>query len=58
MFNSEDLVMLSDILDNSMDQKMILGPSGSYKSQNSIEEFELQTRKSTRKHNPQSHKII
>ncbi|KAH0652494.1 hypothetical protein KY289_030172 [Solanum tuberosum] len=49
MLNSEDQIMLSNILDNSMDQEMILGPSGSYESQNPIEESELQIRKSTRK---------
>jgi len=49
MLNSEDQVMLSNILDNSMDQEMIPGPSGSYESQNPIEESELQIRKSTRK---------
>ncbi|KAH0776342.1 hypothetical protein KY290_007753 [Solanum tuberosum] len=49
MLNSEDQIMLSNILDNSMDQEMIPGPSGSYESQNPIEESELQIRKSTRK---------
>ncbi|KAK4737179.1 hypothetical protein R3W88_000876 [Solanum pinnatisectum] len=49
ILNSEDQAMLSDILDNSMDQEMIPGPSGSYESQNPIEESKLQIRKSTRK---------
>ena len=42
MLNSEDQIILSNILDNSMNQEMIPGPSGSYESQNPIEEFELQ----------------
>lgn len=41
--------MLSDILDNSMDQETISGPSGCYESQNPIDESELQIHKSTRK---------
>ena len=41
--------MFSNILDNSMDQEMFPGPSGSYESQNLIEDSELQIRKSTRK---------
>ncbi|KAH0671590.1 hypothetical protein KY289_026083 [Solanum tuberosum] len=42
MLNSENQIMLSNILDNSMDQEMIPGPSGSYESQNPIEDSELQ----------------
>ncbi|KAH0707780.1 hypothetical protein KY290_011743 [Solanum tuberosum] len=42
ILNSEDHIISSDILDNSMDQEMIFGPSGSYESQNPIEESELQ----------------
>ena len=49
ILNSEHHVILSNILDNSMDQNMIPDPSGSYESQNPIEESELQIRKSTRK---------
>jgi len=49
MLNSEDQIMSSDILDGSMDQGMVLDPSGSFESQNPIEESELQLRKSTRK---------
>ena len=46
---SEDQIMLSNILDNLMDQEMIPGPGGSYESQNPIEEVELQICKNTRK---------
>ena len=47
MLNSDDQIMSQDMLDNSIDQEMILGPSGSCESQNPIEESELQLRKST-----------
>jgi len=49
MLTSEDQIMLSNILGNSMDQEMILGPSGSYESQNPIEKSELRICKSTKK---------
>ncbi|KAH0720233.1 hypothetical protein KY284_005263 [Solanum tuberosum] len=47
--DGKNQIMLSNIVDNSMDQDMIPSPSGSYESQNPIKESELQIRKSTRK---------
>ena len=47
MLKSEDQIMLSNILEKSMDEEIISGTSGSYKSWNSMEELELQIGKST-----------
>ncbi|KAF3638907.1 hypothetical protein FXO37_24173 [Capsicum annuum] len=49
MLNSDDQIMSQDMLDNFIGQEMIPGPSGSCESQNPIEEYELQLRKSTKK---------
>jgi len=41
MLNSKDQVMSSSILDNSMDQEMISGLSGSYESKNPMKKSKL-----------------